>query len=141
VKNLYIKGDSQASCSLSKNIKHIVKDTIESSLGNGKGCRRRKTMDLIIILASFFLFIGFFELLLDVNPQNALAIEKNIHQVSITITNPPTKNQTILTNFITINGTTTSSSSSSSSSDSGSSGIKQVDVLFSKLPFTDTVRM
>src|SRR5690349_16774193 len=99
----------------------------------------KKLVSLFIVL-SLFLFIGFFELLHDLNPQNALAIEKNIHQVSITITNPPTKNQTILTNFITINGTATSSSSSSSSSssDSGSSGIKQVDVLFSKLPFTDT---
>jgi hypothetical protein len=113
-----------------------VKDAIERSSGNGKGCRRRKSIDLIIILVSFFLFTGFFELF-HVNPQNSIAIENNIHQVSITITNPPTKNQTILTNFITINGTATSSSSSSSS-DSASSGIKQVDVLFSKLPFTDT---
>lgn len=66
-----------------------------------------------------------------VNPQKAIAIENHKHQVSITITNPPTQNQTILTNFITINGTT---------SGSGGSGIKEVEVLFSKIPFNDTAK-
>ena len=62
-------------------------------------------------------------------PINPAPVCRNAQMCSITITNPPTQNQTILTNFITINGTT---------SDSGNSGIKEVDVLLSKIPSNDT---
>jgi hypothetical protein len=81
-------------------------------------------------IAAIFLFTAFSELS-QVNPQKAIAIENHKDQLSITITNPPTQNQTILTNFITINGTT---------SDSGSSGIKKVEVLFSKIPLNDSAK-
>jgi hypothetical protein len=59
-------------------------------------------------------------------PQKATAISDGKNQVSITITNPPpTLNQTIQTNFTTINGTTYNS---------GEFGIKEVNVLISKIP-------
>jgi len=78
-----------------------------------------------------------------VNPQEVIAIantKKNtlpsgaeaifaMNQVSINITNPKTQNQTIFTNFITVNGTT---------SDSGNSRIKKVDVLLTKIPSNGT---
>ncbi|PWU79707.1 MAG: hypothetical protein DLM72_15975, partial [Candidatus Nitrosopolaris wilkensis] len=86
----------------------------------------KKSVSFFIV--ALFLFMTFCELS-QVNPQNVLASENHIHQVSITITTPPTQNQTIFTNFITINGTT---------SDSGRSGIREVEVLFSKIPFNDT---
>ena len=115
---------------------------------------KKKSFYLFVVLTSslFFLFsILWSELFHDVNllPQNALAVSENYyynrittHQGDspiITITNPPTKNQIILTNFITINGTTTTTTTSplSSSSNSAGSGIKQVDVLVSKLPFSN----
>jgi hypothetical protein len=81
----------------------------------------------IVALFLLMAFCGFSQ----VNPQNAIAIENHKHQVSITITNPPIQNQTILTNFITINGTT---------SGSGGSGIKEVEVLFNKFPSNDTAK-
>ncbi len=63
---------------------------------------------------------------------NAMAtgIGNSSHQLSINITNPPTQNQTILTNFITINGTTSAS---------GGSGIKEVEVLVNKIPSNNNV--
>jgi parallel beta-helix repeat protein len=58
-------------------------------------------------------------------PINPAPMCRNPQMCSITITNPPTQNQTILTNFITINGTTSHSSAS---------GIKEVEVLVNKIP-------
>ncbi len=88
----------------------------------------KKSVSFFIV--ALFLLMASYEFSLS-SPQQALAIENHKHQVSITITNPQTQNQTILTNFITINGTT---------SDSGGSGVKQVEVLFSKFPSNDTAK-
>ena len=63
----------------------------------------KKSVSFFIV--TLFLFMAFCELS-QVNPQKAIASETPKHQLSITITNPSTQNQTILTNFITINGTT-----------------------------------
>jgi hypothetical protein len=69
--------------------------------------------------------------LFSVNPQNVIASEDHSgNRVSITITNPSTPDQTVPTNFITINGTT---------SDYGHSGIKKVEVLLTKIPFNENV--
>jgi hypothetical protein len=96
----------------------------------GLGILNKSVSFFIVVL---FLFMAFGELS-QVNPDKAIAIALAIanskNQVSITITNPKTQNQTILTNFITINGTTTSHS--------GSSGIKEVDVLLNKVPSNGT---
>jgi parallel beta-helix repeat protein len=88
----------------------------------------KKSVSFFIV--ALFLLMAFCEFS-QLNPQKAVAIENHKHQVSITIKNPPTQNQTILTNFITINGTTTNS---------GGSGIKEVEVLFGKSPFNDTAK-
>ena len=62
-------------------------------------------------------------------PNKAIAISGSNNHLLISITNPPAQNQTILSNSITINGT---------ASPSGNSGIKEVDVLLSKIPFYGT---
>jgi hypothetical protein len=102
--------------------------------------------------SSLFFFFFFFlplsillsQLFHDINPspQTAIASENyGLYQGPvINITNPTTQNQTILTNFITINGTATSSFSSSPTfayHDSSASGITEVDILVSKLPLNN----
>src|SRR5690242_2854723 len=83
----------------------------------------RKSVPFFVI--TVIILISFGELS-QIAPQKAIAISGGKNQVSITITNPPpTLNQTIQTNFTTINGTTYNS---------GESGIKEVNVLISKIP-------
>jgi hypothetical protein len=77
------------------------------------------------IIVCSFLFMAYFELF-GINSPNVIAKETHRPQLSINVTNP---DQTILTNFINIHGTTY---------ESGGSGIKEVDIRVSKIPSSDT---
>jgi hypothetical protein len=83
----------------------------------------------VILIVSFFMTVLFLFLtsskLFEVNLHNVMAIYNPIHHTSITITNPPFLNQTIITNRITINGTASDSDG----------GIKYVQAFVSKIPF------
>jgi hypothetical protein len=87
----------------------------------------RKSVPFFVI--TVIMLISFGELS-QIAPQKTIAISVGKNQVSITISNPPpTRNQTIQTNFNTINGTTYNS---------GESAIKEVNVLISKIPINSS---